>query len=45
MKIALIGFGKMGRMVEALAAAQGHEIVGKFWDVRPLQPQRRRGSC
>jgi 4-hydroxy-tetrahydrodipicolinate reductase len=36
MKIALIGAGKMGRMVETLAAAQGHEITEKFWDARPF---------
>jgi 4-hydroxy-tetrahydrodipicolinate reductase len=36
MRIALIGVGKMGRMVETLAAAQGHEIVRKFWDMRPF---------
>lgn len=27
MKIALIGYGKMGRMIEAIAKARGHEIV------------------
>ena len=27
MKIALIGYGKMGRMIEEIAVARGHEIV------------------
>ena len=27
MKIALIGYGKMGRMIEAIALSRGHEIV------------------
>jgi len=37
MKLALIGVGKMGRMVEVLAAEQGHEIVRIFWDERPFK--------
>ena len=27
MKIALIGYGKMGHMIEQIALARGHEIV------------------
>lgn len=30
MKIALIGYGKMGRMVEQIALKQGHQIVSKI---------------
>ncbi len=30
MKIALIGYGKMGRMIEQIAIARGHEIVCKI---------------
>ena len=30
MKIALVGYGKMGRTVEAAAAAKGVEIVARF---------------
>ena len=30
MKIALIGYGKMGKTIEKLAAIQGHEIVLKI---------------
>jgi 4-hydroxy-tetrahydrodipicolinate reductase len=30
MKIAIIGYGKMGRMIERLAVARGHEISGRF---------------
>jgi 4-hydroxy-tetrahydrodipicolinate reductase len=30
MKIAIIGYGKMGRMIERLAIARGHDICGRF---------------
>jgi 4-hydroxy-tetrahydrodipicolinate reductase len=30
MKIAIVGYGKMGRMIEGIALAQGHEISGRF---------------
>lgn len=30
MKIALIGYGKMGRMIEEIALQRGHEIVCKI---------------
>jgi 4-hydroxy-tetrahydrodipicolinate reductase len=30
MKIALVGYGRMGRMVEAAAMARGHQIVARF---------------
>jgi 4-hydroxy-tetrahydrodipicolinate reductase len=30
MKIALIGYGKMGQLVEQLAAAKGHQIIARF---------------
>ena len=30
MKIALIGYGKMGRAIERIAIARGHEIVLKI---------------
>ena len=30
MKIALIGYGKMGKIIEAVAIARGHEIVLKI---------------
>ncbi|NBP05286.1 MAG: 4-hydroxy-tetrahydrodipicolinate reductase, partial [Bacteroidetes bacterium] len=30
MKIALIGYGKMGKAIEKIAHEMGHEIVGKF---------------
>jgi 4-hydroxy-tetrahydrodipicolinate reductase len=30
MKIALIGYGKMGKAIERIALAKGHEIVGRF---------------
>lgn len=30
MKLALLGYGKMGRMIEQLAIDQGHQVVGIF---------------
>ncbi len=30
MKIAIIGYGKMGKLVEQVAAARGHEVVARF---------------
>ena len=30
MKIALIGYGKMGKIIEQVAIARGHEIVSKI---------------
>ena len=29
MKIALLGYGKMGKMIEQIAISRGHEIVAK----------------
>jgi 4-hydroxy-tetrahydrodipicolinate reductase len=37
MKIALVGYGKMGRAVEEAAAAKGVEIVARFTRERPLR--------
>lgn len=40
MKIALIGYGKMGKMIEKSALERGHEIVARFnskeWDLHAL---------
>jgi 4-hydroxy-tetrahydrodipicolinate reductase len=30
MKIAIVGYGKMGQMIERIAVARGHEIVARF---------------
>jgi prephenate dehydrogenase len=30
MKIALLGYGKMGQLVEQAAQAKGHQIVARF---------------
>lgn len=30
MKIALVGYGKMGKMIEAIAQQRGHQIVARF---------------
>lgn len=37
MKIALIGYGKMGQMFEAVALKRGLEVVERFMDVHPLK--------
>jgi 4-hydroxy-tetrahydrodipicolinate reductase len=37
MKVALVGYGKMGRTVEETAAARGFEIVDRFTRERPLR--------
>lgn len=37
MKVALIGYGKMGQMFEKTAQQEGIEIVERFIDVRPLK--------
>jgi 4-hydroxy-tetrahydrodipicolinate reductase len=37
MKVALVGYGKMGRVVEESAAAKGVEIVERFTRDRPLR--------
>lgn len=46
MKIALIGYGKMGKMIEQIALDRGHEIVSiidignqKISTVKPLRVQ------
>lgn len=36
MKIALVGYGKMGRVVEETAAAKGIEVAARFTRERPL---------
>jgi 4-hydroxy-tetrahydrodipicolinate reductase len=36
MKIALIGYGQMGKMVEEAALRQNIEVVTKYWDEQPL---------
>lgn len=38
MKIALVGYGRMGREVERVALARGHEICAVFDENAPLQP-------
>jgi len=30
MKIAIVGYGKMGRMIEGVAASRGHDVVARF---------------
>lgn len=44
MKIALIGYGKMGHMIEEIALQRGHEIVCKI-DVNNPQDIDSSGSA
>ena len=44
MKIALIGYGKMGHMIEEIALQRGHEIVCKI-DVNNPQDIDSRSSA
>ena len=37
MKIALLGYGKMGKMIEKMAEMQKIEVAAKFWDEKPLK--------
>lgn len=37
MKVALVGYGKMGRVVEEIAPAKGMEVVGRFTREQPLR--------
>ena len=37
MKVALVGYGKMGRVVEEIAPAKGIEVVDRFTRSRPLR--------
>jgi 4-hydroxy-tetrahydrodipicolinate reductase len=37
MKVALVGYGKMGRVVEEIAPAKGMEVVERFTRERPLR--------
>jgi 4-hydroxy-tetrahydrodipicolinate reductase len=37
MNIALIGYGKMGRIIEEMAIARGHKIVGKCNSENPIE--------
>jgi 4-hydroxy-tetrahydrodipicolinate reductase len=37
MKVALVGYGKMGRVVEEIAPAKGMEVVERFTRDRPLR--------
>ena len=44
MKIALIGYGKMGKMIEQVALSKGHEIsfkidIDNIGDIDKLTPQ------
>ena len=36
MRIALLGYGKMGKAIEAIALERGHEIVAKINSQVPL---------
>jgi 4-hydroxy-tetrahydrodipicolinate reductase len=44
MKIALLGYGKMGKEVEAAAREMGHSVAGKFHGDRMISPDTLRES-
>lgn len=44
MRIALVGYGRMGREVEALAPELGHEVVARIDDGDPLTPETLAGA-
>ncbi len=37
-KIALLGYGQMGKIIESISDSHGCEVVERYWDVRPLRP-------
>lgn len=37
MKLALIGYGKMGKIIEGIAISRGHSIVGKASSTNPIE--------
>jgi 4-hydroxy-tetrahydrodipicolinate reductase len=39
-KIALIGYGKMGEMIERIAEQHQVEIVERFWDIHPFKDEK-----
>ncbi|NLR79914.1 4-hydroxy-tetrahydrodipicolinate reductase [Chitinophaga eiseniae] len=43
MKIALIGYGKMGKAIDAIATAKGHEIVLRTSSQQPLTKEQLAG--
>lgn len=45
MKIALVGYGKMGRLVEELAPAAGMEVVARFHSRQPFAAESPAGSA
>jgi 4-hydroxy-tetrahydrodipicolinate reductase len=44
MKIALIGYGKMGKAIEKIAIAKGHEIVLRTNSQHPLEKEHLQGA-
>ncbi|MBN2201810.1 dihydrodipicolinate reductase [bacterium] len=38
MNIGIIGTGRMGGTLERIAVEQGHGVIARFWDARPLRP-------
>jgi 4-hydroxy-tetrahydrodipicolinate reductase len=44
MKIALIGYGKMGKAIEKIAIAKGHEIVLRTNSQQPLEKEHLQGA-
>lgn len=43
MEIALIGYGKMGSLVDEVARSQGHQVVARFTSEKPLDAREAPG--
>ncbi len=39
-KIALLGYGQMGKIIESISEQHGCEVVEKYWDVKPMRPDK-----
>lgn len=44
MKVALVGYGRMGREIEAVALDAGHEVVARLGREDPVTPESLRGA-
>lgn len=44
MKVALVGYGKMGRAIEAVALDEGHEVVARLGRDDAITPESLRGA-
>ncbi len=38
-KIALLGYGQMAKIIESISEQHGCEVVERYWDVKPMRPE------